>query len=782
MKGNVMAEVRRETARGRVEDERLLRGQGRYTADIPFENLAYAVVVRAPHAHARLLGIALEEAQAAPGVLGVFTAADLAADGLPDIPASTAMKRADGTPSPSTARPVLARDRVRFLGEGYALVVAESLAAAIDAAELVVGDFDELPVAATLEEATREDAPAVWDEAPDNCAFVWRKGERAALEEAFADARHVVRQEIRISRVHANPMEPRAAVGAVAPDGRLELHISHQTPFPLRDALARDLFKLPPGQLRVVAPDVGGSFGMKLGIHPEEVLVLWAARRLGRPVRWVADRSEAFLADDHGRDVRMQAALALDEALNFVALDVTLELNLGCYVSSRSLASVGNVGGIAGVYRTPLIGAEIRGVLSHSVPTGPYRGAGRPEATYAIERLIDIAARQLAVDPFELRRRNLIPKEAMPFQTALTFAYDCGDFAENMKQAAAAADLAGFPARRAAALAEGKLRGLGIANCIEAAGGPYGNVRKDGARLSIAPDGTITLDSGVMSTGQGLETALPGLVAEGLGIGRDRIRFVQGDTDRLADGRGSGGSSALTTGGTAVTFAVEKVIEKGRAIAAHHFEAAPADVEFAAGRFTVVGTDRTLDLAAVATLAADPAALPEGMAPGLDELAEFQPSDVTYPNGCHLCEVEIEQETGRVRVVNYVAAEDIGTVLYPTLVHGQIHGGVVQGIGQAVGEAIVYQEGSGQLTTGSFNDYAMPVAAEIPPIRILSQPVPTALNPLGAKGVGEAGTVGALAATMNAVCDALAPLGVRHLDMPASPLRVWQALQEAAGR
>lgn len=770
--------------KGRDEDERLLTGTGRYAADIMAEGAAHAVFVRSPHSRGRLLGFDLEDARVLPGVVGIYTAEDLARDGIVDLPTGVSLSRGEGAPSPKARRPFLASNEVRHLGEPLALVVAETAAQAAEAAELVMPELDELPAVATLEEATAKDAPAVWPEAPDNVGFLWTYGDRQAVQTAIAGAAHVVRREFRISRVAASPLEPRAALGDVDEDGRLVLKLSHQAPFPLRDQLARDVFRVEPSKLRVIAPDVGGSFGMKLGVHPEEVLVLWAARHLGRPVQWICSRSEAFLADDHARDVRVSATLALDEDLTFKALDALLEVNIGSYLSSRSLATVGNVGGIAGVYRTPLIAAEVKGIMSHSVPTGPYRGAGRPEATFVIERLIDIAARQLGIDPFELRHRNLIPSEAMPYKTGLTFTYDCGDFARNMEKAAEVANLEGYAARRERSLERGMLRGLGISNPIEAAGGPYGAIRKDAAEVTITRDGTVTLKSGVMSTGQGLETAISRLVAEGLGVDRAQVRFVQGDTGLIAEGRGSGGSSALSNGGSATRIAVERVIEKGRQIAGHHLEAAAQDIEYADGRFTVVGTDRSIALAEVAALAEDSINLPEGLSLGLFASGEFKPEEVTFPNGCHICELEIDRETGRVRIVNYVAVEDIGNVLYPMLAHGQMQGGIVQGIGQALSEAIVYEQASGQLLTGSFNDYAMPIAAEMPSIQIVSQPVPTALNPLGVKGVGEAGTVGALSATINAVCDALAPLGIDHLEMPASPQRIWAAIHaaESGGR
>ncbi len=767
-----------EHAVTRREDYRLLTGKGRYTADLTLAGLSHAVVLRSPHAHATIRAIDATAARAAPGILGVFTAADLAADGMPDLPAGVELARPDGAKVPQT-RPILARERVRFVGEPVVLVVAESVAAATEAAERVAVEYEPLPAVATSREALAPGAAAVWEAAPDNIGFLWKRGDADAVEAALRSAAHVTRLDFAITRVAASSLEPRVCTGAVDPDGRLTLYLSHQSPYQLKTALAQTIFKIEAARLRVVAGDVGGSFGMKSGVHPEDVLVLWAARRLGRPVRWVSDRTEAFLSDDHARDIGVRAALALDKDGNFLALKVRHDINVGGYLSGRSLSTINNIGGIAGVYRTPAIAAEAYGVLTNTAPTAPYRGAGRPEATFTIERLIDVAAREIGMDPFELRRRNLVPQAAMPFRTALTFTYDCGDFAGNMDAAALLADREGFAARRAEAKARGKLRGIGICNPIEVAGGPFGKPGKDTSSLRVSADGTVTLLTGAMSTGQGIETAFAQLVAQRLGVPLDKVEFGQGDTDHLPQGRGSGGSSALCVGGTAVSLALDKTLEKGRLLAGELLEAAAADIVFAEGRFRVAGTDRSAGLAEVARFAEDPARLPEGMTPGLEGRAEFQPTDVTFPNGCHICEVEIDPETGRTELKRYSVVEDVGRVLNPALVRSQVHGGVAQGVGQALGEAIVHETGTAQLLTASFMDYAMPRAGDLPAFAVETREVPTAVNPLGAKGVGEAGTVGALAATMNAVCDALAPLGIHHLDMPATPERVWAAINRA---
>jgi carbon-monoxide dehydrogenase large subunit len=532
--------------------------------------------------------------------------------------------------------------------------------------------------------------------------------------------------------------------------------------------------------VRVVTGDVGGSFGMRSGVYPELVLVLWAARRLGRPVKWVSERREGFLTDEHGRDNRSRAELALDAGGRFLGLRVAIGLNVGAYLTPRSAGpGTNNVGGLAGVYRTPAIHVETTGVFTHSTPTGPYRGAGRPEATYAIERVIDVAARELHLDPVELRRRNLIPADAMPFRTGLVFTYDCGDFARGMDMALALADHAGFPARREAARRSGKLRGLGIANPIEVAGGPFTALNPDTAEVCVNPDGSVTLVTGSTTMGQGNETAFAQLVSDRLGVPPARIRVEWGDSDALGAGRGNGGSGALSVGGSAVTRALDRVVERGRRIASHLLEAAPADVALRDGRFTVAGTDRGVTLEAVARAAYQPRQLPADLEPGFTERAAFAPPAVTFPNGCHVSEVEIDEATGAVAVVRHTVVDDVGRMVNPMLVKGQIHGGVAQGLGQGLVEHLVHDPATGQLLTGSFMDYALPRADDLPAFAVDSFEVPTAVNPLGAKGVGEAGTVGALPAFMNAVNDALAPLGVRHLDMPVTPSRVWQAMTAA---
>jgi aerobic carbon-monoxide dehydrogenase large subunit len=767
----------------RLEDPRLLQGVGRYSDDVNLPRMAHAVLVRSPHAHARIRGIDARAALASPGVVSVLTGDDLRADGVADLPSDKGRKRRDGQPAFATPRPALARRRVRHVGDPVALVVAETPARAVDAADLVAVDYEPLAAVAATADATRPGAPLVWDEAPDNIAFVAEAGPREAVDRAFATAAHVTRVDYVVTRVAAAPLEPRAAIGEFdRRSGRYTLFTGIQAPHGTRTLVA-DVLGVPHSHVRVVTGDVGGSFGMRSGVYPEMVLVVWAARRLGRPVKWNSDRREAFASDEAGRDNVSTVELALDREGTFVALRVAITLNVGAYLTQRSAGpGTNNIGGVAGVYTTPVIHHQTTGVFSHTTPTGAYRGAGRPEATYAIERVIDVAARELGVEAVALRRRNLIPASAMPFKTGLVFTYDCGDFARGMDMALARADQAGFETRRAQARARGKLRGLGIANAIEVAGGPYTALNPDTASVCVNPDGSVTVSTGSTSMGQGNETAFAQIVSERLGIEPGRIRVLWGDSDALGAGRGNGGSGALTVGGSAIVRATERIIERGRRIAARALEAAADDVVFRDGRFTVAGTDTGIAFAAVARAAYQPRQLPAGMEPGFSEVAAFTPPAVTFPNGCQVCEVEIDEETGAVRIVRHTVVDDVGRMVNPMLVKGQIHGGVVQGLGQAMFEDLAYDAHTGQLLTGSFMDYAMPRAADVPFFDVDAHEVPTQANPLGAKGVGEAGTVGALPALINAVNDALAPLGVRHLDMPMTPSRVWAAIQAAPHR
>jgi carbon-monoxide dehydrogenase large subunit len=759
----------------RFEDRRLLQGGGRYLDDVRLPGEAHAVVVRSPHAHARIVGIDTSAAAKAPGVLAVFTGADVA--GLGTMQMTLKRKRPDGSPMFAPPHRGLARDRVRYVGDPVALVIAETRAQAEDAAELVAVDYDPLPSVTATAEAIGG-AP-VWPECPDNVSNLFESGDRAATDAAFAGAARVVRRRYVISRVHAQYLEPRGALGVWDPgEERYTLYADVQYPHRVRTALATNVFKVPEHQIRVIAGDVGGGFGTKGWQYPEHRLVLWAARRLGRPVRWVCERREAIPADEHARDNVTDAELALDAEGRFLALRARTLANVGAYVSSdrNLLATFSNVVTLVGVYAFPAAHVQVLSVLTNTNSTAPYRGAGRPEATYVLERLIDDAARELGVDRVALRRRNLVPATAMPHRTPLGVTYDCGDFPRNLDDALALADVAGFPARREAARARGRLRGLGIVNAIERAAGP----QPEFAEIRFSPSGAATVLMGSKNQGQGHETTFKQILHERLGLDPREVRYIDGDTDRVAFGMGTMGSRSTVIGGTALWMAADKVIAKGRKIAARLLEAAEADLVFADGRFAVAGTDRGVALKEVARAAFQPGQLPPGVEPGLYETGTFVPKQDTWPNGTHVCEVEIDPDTGAVTLDRYALVDDVGTVINPLTLKGQIHGGVAQGVGQALMEQVVYDGESGQLLTATFMDYAMPRADTLPDMAIGSNPVPTALNPLGAKGAGEAGTVGALPVVMNAVMDALAPLGVRDLDMPATPARVWEAIQ--AGR
>ena len=763
----------------RFEDVRLLRGEGRFHEDVSLPGQAHAVIVRSIHAHARLVRIDVAPALRAPGVLAVFTGADLA-DELGTMKMTLERKRPDGSPMFAPAHPTLARERVRYVGDPVAMVVAETRAQVEDAAERLVVEYAPLP-AVTDTAAAAAGRVAVWDECPDNISNLHTAGDRAATEAAFARAARVVRRRYVITRVHAQYMEPRGALGVWDPgEGRWTLYADVQYPHRVRNALATNIFKVPEHTIRVIVGDVGGAFGTKGWQYPEHRLVLWAARRLGRPVKWVCERREAILADEHARDNVTDAELALDADGRFLALRVRTLANVGAYVSSdrNLLATFSNIATLVGVYTIPAAHVEVLSVLSHTSSTAPYRGAGRPEATYVIERLIDDTARELAIDPVELRRRNVIPSDAMPYRTALGTTYDCGEFARNMEAAVKLADVAGFPSRREEARRRGRLRGLAVVNAIERAAGP----QPEFAEIRFAPSGAATVLMGSKNQGQGHETTFKQILHERLGLDPHEVRYIDGDTDRVAFGMGTMGSRSTVIGGTALWMAADKIIAKGRKIAARLLEAAEDDLGFADGRFTVAGTDRAVTLKEVARAAFQPAQLPKGLEPGLYETGTFVPATDTWPNGCHVCEAEVDPDTGEVRLVSYVIVDDVGTVINPVTLKGQIHGGVAQGVGQALMEQVVYDDDSGQLLAASFMDYAIPRADTLPDMHVESHPVPTRLNPLGAKGAGEAGTVGALPAAMNAVLDALAPLGVRALDMPASPARVWHAIQDARSR
>ena len=764
----------------RIEDAQLLRGRGRYIDDIVPAGQAQLYVLRSSHAAARIVSIDTAEARTMPGVLGVFTGADAVADGLGSLPSRRRRKRPDGSLSLEPPYRVLAVDAVSYVGDPVVAVVAESLAQAKDAAERVVIDFEALPSVTDTAAAALPDAPKVWAPAPDNICFYEEVGNRAAVEAAFANAHHVVRERFRISRVAVNPMEPRNALGSYDErDQRYTLHAGLQGPHNIRQELAEFVFRLPAHRFRVVSPDVGGAFGLKGGCYPELALVLWTARKIGRPVKWIGERSESFLADHQARDNVSDVALALDQNGKFLALKVETLANLGAYLSSNGTSvPLNNIGGLAGTYTTPHIHVAVTGVLSNTNPTCPYRGAGRPEASYCIERIIDIAAREIGIDRIDLRRRNMIPPAAMPFRTGLVYTYDCGEFEQCMDDALVLADWPGAAQRQEAARARGVLYGIGAVSAIEIAGGPFPRPFEEAAEIRFDATGGATVFLGSHSHGQGHETSFRQIAHQALGLAPEQVQLIYGDTDAVFHGRGTFGSRSMATGGMALVVAAEKVVEKGKQIASHLLEAAASDIEFAEGRFTVAGTDRGIDLTEIAKASFMAERMPLELELGLDANAIAVPKGPTFPNGFHVCEVEIDPDTGVARVVRYTVVDDVGRAVNPLLLKGQIHGGIAQGVGQALGENVVH-DADGQPLTGSFMDYMMPRAHDFPALVVGSHDVPSGNNPLGVKGAGEAGCVGALPAVMNAINDALAPLGIRHFEMPATPERLWQVIAQA---
>ena len=764
----------------RTEDPRLLRGRGKYVDDIALPFLCHACVLRSPHAHARIVGIDTSAARTMPGVLAILTGEDWAKEKFGHIPPIFPRTRRDGSPLFVQPRPALAWQRAVLVGDPVAFVVAETVAQAKDAAEAIAVEYEPLPALADTGRIAARQVPALWEGCPDNESFYYTLGDKKAVEAAFARAHHVTKLRLAINRVTAATMEPRGCIGEYdARDERYTLYTGTQRPHATRHDIACKVFGIPETRLRVVAGEVGGSFGMKGGHYPEYALALWASRRIGRPVKWISERSEGMASDDHDRDHISEAALALDRDGKFLALRVSNVSNIGAYLMPGGLISpTAHLGGLAGTYTTPAIFAEVSGVFSNTGCNGPYRGSGRPEASYILERLIDNAARDMNIDRLELRRRNTIPQSAMPFRTGLVYRYDCGDFAGNLERAAVLADYAKFEERRAEARRRGKLRGIGMGNIIEQTSQAFGET----VQVRFDPNGGLTVVPGSISHGQGHETMYKILLSDRFGIPEEAIRVARNDTDLAADGGGTFASRTAVLGGSAARLAADKIIEKGKRIAAHLLEAAAADIEFDKRAFRVAGTDRTLALIEVVQAAFQRSRIPADMETGLAETASFSPEIPNFPTGCHVCEVEIDPDTGATRVVRYTVVDDVGTVINPLTLEGQIHGGIGQGVGQAFSEHVVYDADSGQLLTGSFMDYGLPRASDMCSFHLENHPVPTATNPLGAKGAGEAGNVGALAAIMNAVVDALSPLGVDHIDMPATPEKVWQAVALARKR
>ena len=762
----------------RTEDPRLLKGVGRYVDDIRLANMAHGYILRSPVAHALIKSINTSAAEAASGVLAVLTGADFEAAGLNGIVTDVAgAKRSDGTSIFRPPRPALVTDKVRVVGDYVAFVVAETLDQAKDAAELIDVDYEPLPAMVGTTAAAEPDAVPVWDECPDNISFEHNVGDAVATEAAFSKADVVVKQRFVINRVSTNSMENRGCIGEFDKhEKRYVLHTGLQQPHNIRADLAKNIFNEPEYLFRIVSDDVGGSFGMKGGTYPEYVLVLWSAKVLGRPVKWYAPRSESFISDTHSRDNVSDAELALSKEGKFLGVRCKTLANLGAYVASRGPnPPMGNVGTMAGTYTTEAMHVNVRAVLTNTHSTAPYRGAGRPEAAYVMERLIDIAAYEMELDPAELRRINLIPKDALPYQTALTFNYDSGDFEKSLDMALELADYANFEARRKEAAKRGKMRGIGISNTIEQAGGRR---RFEHAEIRFTKAGSVLLLMGTISHGQGHDTTFKQILSDRLGVPAERIRMIEGDTDQVSMGEGTGGSRSAELGGAAIYLCSDKIVKKGKKIAAHNLEAAETDIEFSDGTFTVAGTDKSIDIMEVAQASYSPNKIPADVEVGLDEMYSYLPDTETFPNGTHVCELEVDPDTGAIDILKYSVVDDVGVVVNPLLLKGQIHGGVGQGLGQALLENIHYDE-DGQILTGSFMDYCMPRADDICAIEVGSNPQPCKTNPTGIKGAGEAGTVGALPCVANAVVNALSPLGTRHIEMPATPEVVWRAIESA---
>lgn len=749
----------------RTEDIRFVTGRGRYTDDLHFPNEAHAAFVRSPYAHARISSIDSTQVRSAPGVVAVLTYADVEAVGAGPMPCLAPIGGAK--PSP---KPLLAKDKVTFVGEAVAMVIAETYAQAVDAAELVAVEYETLEAAGTLQSAPK--AAAIWEGASGNLCFDWNAGDEKACAEAFANAAHRVSLEVVQNRVVANPLETRNATGIYdAKTDKYTLYTASQGAGNVREMMAGPVLKIAPEKIRVVTPDVGGGFGMKGFLYPEQPLVLIAAKALGRPVRWTSDRTEAFLSDDHGRDMRTMGELALDAEGRILALRITGTANMGGYLSQYAPFIPTLAGGriFGGIYRVPAVHARVQGYFSNSAPVDAYRGAGRPEAAYLMERLMDVAATQTGIDRVELRRRNLPVPSELPYKNWSGVAFDSGDYPHLLEKAVKSADVAGFGVRREQSRAHGKLRGLGLSYYVEITF----SVGNEPAAVKFADDGTVEVRVGTQSNGQGHETAFAQLVAERLGVPFESVTVKQGDTDWV-NGGGTAGSRSLNMAGGALMQASDEVIRKGKAAGAHLLQAGSEAVAFGvvdgAGRFSVGA--RSIGLAELAlTLKRDRIA---GFESGLDSDATYTGKASTFPNGCHICEAEVDPETGKVDVVSYRVLDDFGRVINPMLVRGQVHGGVAQGLGQALLENCVYDPESGQLLTASFADYAMPRAEDVPDIEFAYEEVLCKTNELGAKGCGEAGTVGALPAVTSAVCDAI---GVTHIDMPATPERVWRALQ-----
>ncbi|HEX4171013.1 MAG TPA: xanthine dehydrogenase family protein molybdopterin-binding subunit [Acetobacteraceae bacterium] len=760
----------------RVEDQRLLKGDGRYTDDIVLPGMLHGIVLRSPHAAATFGAIDTQAAASVPGVRAIYTAADLNADGLGPLPCAAPVQNRDGSDMVNPPHLALADGVVRHIGDPVAFIVAETAAAAHDAAELVNVEYTVQPAIIDLAKATEPGAPQVWAEAKNNVVFDWGIGDQAATDALFASAAHVTRLTVVNNRVVVASMEARAAIAEFdEASGRWTLYANTQGGWLIKNLIA-SVFNAEPARFRVITPDVGGGFGMKAFLYPEHVLTCYAARKLGQPVKWASERGEAFVADTQGRDNITLGELAIDKDGKFLALRTRNLANMGAYLSTFAPYIPTLAGGavLSGVYGFQQIFANVIGVFTHTVPVDAYRGAGRPESNYMLERLVDAAARELSIDPAELRRRNMVPSSAMPHATPVGKTYDSGDFAMVLDTALKQMDYAGFPARRAKAAQRGKRRGIGLSYYLEVTMGDP----TERAEIRFADDGHVDLYVGTQSTGQGHETGYVQLTSQRLGIDAEKIRVRQGDTDAIPVGGGTGGSRSLYSEGQAILMTADTVINKGKQAAAEVLEAAPADIAFEDGRFSIVGTDRGIDIMELAAQQGRKAAAGE-QAITLDAAEIANVAEHTFPNGCHMAEVELDPDTGVVEIVRYRVCDDFGKTVNPLIVRGQVHGGVAQGVGQAMVERTSYDPETGQLLSGSFMDYALPRANDLPDIEVDLLEVPSLSNPLGVKGAGEAGSVGSPPALINAIVDALSIDGVTHIDMPATPETVWKALSTA---
>lgn len=775
----------------RKEDQRFITGNGNYLDDINIARQTYAYFVRSPHAHAKIVSIDTQDAENSEGVVAVFTGKDLTEDEIGPLVCGWVINSKNGDPFKMPNHPALAGDKVRYVGDHVAVVIAETLDQAKDAAEKVNVNYDVLPAIVSTADAAKDGAPQLHDDVPNNVCFDWELGEKQPVDEIFANAHHVTKLEFVNNRLIPNAIEPRAALADYnAGTNDLTLYTTSQNPHVARLVLSAFNNVAPEHKLRVIAPDVGGGFGSKIYIYSEELVCLWASKKVNRAIKWTAERSESFLADAHGRDHVTTAELALDAEGKFLGMRVSTIANMGGYLSLFASAVPTYLYGtlLAGQYTTPAVYCEVLAVFTNTAPVDAYRGAGRPEATFVVERLVEAAAREMNMSSVELRKRNFVPADAFPYQTPVIHQYDCGDFDRILESAVARADYAGLDQRKSEAKARGKFRGIGFSSYIEACGiAPSAAVGALGggvglwesAQIRFNPTGNIQVLTGSHSHGQGHETAFAQVVADKLGVPFENIEIVHGDTSQVPFGMGTYGSRSIAVGGSAIVKAADKIVDKARKIAAHLMETSEQDIEFSGGDFTVAGTDKSMNIAEIAFAAYVPHNYPEGLEPGLDETAFYDPLNFSFPAGTHVAEVEVDPETGVVEVVNYSAVDDFGNLINPMIVEGQVHGGVAQGIGQALLEGCHY-DSDGQLITGSMMDYAMPRADDLVNINLGTECVPSPLNPLGVKGCGEAGAIAAPIAVINAILDALSPIGVTELDMPATPQRVWRAIQSAS--